>query len=303
MIKNSTKGSRLTPARGRGPADHRRHGAGGAANDNVLRRRALEPHRIDENVEADGEREQRGGDPIGHQPQAKAPSPAPAPCRTSALPPGLTNPRGTGRAAVRAIWASISASYHILSAPEAPAPAAMQISAAMASTGCIEPGAATRPTRPGEHHEEHHARLHQRDVIGDVAAGLGFDRSGPCRICDVSHAHSLDCREARGVPNLQASVDLRRGSVSPAMEWRRRGQRPFQCRGAHSPRIGGCVHFARERLMHAVEETEQSCESYVRADRGRQSSSRRRRPDSPRNGAACRLGPGSAAGRRPGSHR
>ena len=61
---------------------------------------------------------------------------------------GLTNPRGTGRAAVRAIWASISASYHILSAPEAPAPAAMQISAAMASTGCIEPGAATRPTRP-----------------------------------------------------------------------------------------------------------------------------------------------------------
>ncbi len=56
-----------------------------------------------------------------------------------------TRPRGTGRAAVRAIRASMSASYHILSAPEAPAPAAMQISAAMASTGCMAPGAATSP--------------------------------------------------------------------------------------------------------------------------------------------------------------
>ena len=59
---------------------------------------------------------------------------------------GVTCPRGIGRAAVRAIAASISASYHMLSAPDAPAPAAMQISAAIASTGCIEPGAATSPT-------------------------------------------------------------------------------------------------------------------------------------------------------------
>ena len=48
--------------------------------------------------------------------------------------------------AVRAIRASISASYHMLSAPEAPAPTAMQRSEVKASTGCTWPGASTRPT-------------------------------------------------------------------------------------------------------------------------------------------------------------
>ena len=37
----------------------------------------------------------------------------------------VTRPRGMGRAAVRAMRASMSASYHMLSAPEAPAPMAI----------------------------------------------------------------------------------------------------------------------------------------------------------------------------------
>ena len=59
---------------------------------------------------------------------------------------GLILPLGTGRAAVRAMRASISASYHMFNAPAAPAPTAMHASAAIASTGCMWPGAATRPT-------------------------------------------------------------------------------------------------------------------------------------------------------------
>jgi hypothetical protein len=45
-------------ARRGGPADHRREGASGAADDDVLRRRALEPHRVDDGVEEDRERQQ-----------------------------------------------------------------------------------------------------------------------------------------------------------------------------------------------------------------------------------------------------
>ena len=43
----------------RGPADHRREGAGGAADHDVLRRAALQPDRVDEDVEQDRRREQR----------------------------------------------------------------------------------------------------------------------------------------------------------------------------------------------------------------------------------------------------
>ena len=61
--------------------------------------------------------------------------------------PGATRPAGIGRADVRSIRASMSASYHMLSAPAAPAPTAMQISAVRAITGCTCTGASTRPTK------------------------------------------------------------------------------------------------------------------------------------------------------------
>ena len=59
----------------------------------------------------------------------------------------VTRPRGMGRLAVRCMQASMSASYHMLSAPDAPAPTAMQMMAMTASTGCIPPGASTSPVR------------------------------------------------------------------------------------------------------------------------------------------------------------
>ena len=48
-----------------------------------------------------------------------------------------TLPDGTGRARVRRILASMSASYHMLNAADAPAPTAMQKIATPASTGLI----------------------------------------------------------------------------------------------------------------------------------------------------------------------
>jgi len=41
----------------------------------------------------------------------------------------------------------MSASYHMLSAPAAPAPTAMQSSAVKAVIGCIAPGATASPVR------------------------------------------------------------------------------------------------------------------------------------------------------------
>ena len=55
-------------------------------------------------------------------------------------------PAGMGLFAVRVIWASISASYHMLSAPEAPAPTAMHRMAMAPMTGLIATGAAIMPT-------------------------------------------------------------------------------------------------------------------------------------------------------------
>ena len=56
------------------------------------------------------------------------------------------SPRGIGRFAVRCIRPSMSASYHMLSAPAAPAPIAIRISAVIASTGCRCTGATAMPT-------------------------------------------------------------------------------------------------------------------------------------------------------------
>jgi hypothetical protein len=59
---------------------------------------------------------------------------------------GVMRPRGIGRLAVRVILASMSPSSAMFSAPEAPAPTAMQSSEVKASTGWKWPGAITSPT-------------------------------------------------------------------------------------------------------------------------------------------------------------
>ena len=56
-------------------------------------------------------------------------------------PDGATRPAGIGRFIVRVINASMSRSYHMLMAPEAPAPTAMHSTAMAARNGCSAPGA------------------------------------------------------------------------------------------------------------------------------------------------------------------
>ena len=153
-------------ARRRGLADHRRQRAGGAADHDVLRRRALQPHRVDDDIEEDGEGEQRrrraswsARPSVQHREQRQRQAEGAAPRR------GSMRPAGIGRMRVRAISASMSASYHMLSAPEAPAPTAIASSAAKPITGCSGRGAQQHAGERGEHDERHHARLQQREII------------------------------------------------------------------------------------------------------------------------------------------
>ena len=83
---------------------------------------------------------------------------------------GVTWPRGIGRPAVRCISASMSASYHMLRAPEAPAPTAMQSRAMAPSAGCGCSGRQHHADERREDDERHHARLHQGDEVADAAA-------------------------------------------------------------------------------------------------------------------------------------
>ena len=62
--------------------------------------------------------------------------------------PGSIRPAGSGRPAVRRITRSMSRSYHMLIAPDAPAPTAMHRIATPARNGCRCPGARISPTTP-----------------------------------------------------------------------------------------------------------------------------------------------------------
>jgi hypothetical protein len=66
---------------------------------------------------------------------------------------------------VRVITASMSASYHMLSAPEAPAPTAMHRIAKQDHDGIDVPGAATCRRKRGEDDQRHHPRLQQREIV------------------------------------------------------------------------------------------------------------------------------------------
>ena len=141
------------------PADHRRKRTCRATDDDVLRRRPLEPHRIDHGIKEDREGQQRRGQQIRGQPSIITDRP------DSATPmPALrrVHPARRDRArAVRRITASISASHHMFSAPDAPAPIAMNRIDAKPTIGCTGTGAANRPTSAVKTTNRHHARLHQ----------------------------------------------------------------------------------------------------------------------------------------------
>ncbi len=120
-------------------------------------------------------------------------------------------PRGTGRAAVRVMArVDIGVEPHIERAGGAGAGG----DADQRGDGEHRMHRARRgdqPDQSGEHHEKHHPRLHQRDIVGDVAAGWRrrlVSAVGPWRWTWPTHS-------GRMVASTTCAIDhLMRGSVS-----------------------------------------------------------------------------------------
>ena len=143
----------------------------------------LQPHRVHDDVEEDREGEQRCRCEVGRQSQD-----ARLHCRrergrkTSASAREIL-PRGIGRIAVRVMTASMSASYHMLSTPAAPAPAAMARIATNAKQRIKVRRRNHQSDERGEDGKHHHARLHQRDKVGPIrecSPPSSPRRRGPC---------------------------------------------------------------------------------------------------------------------------
>ena len=83
---------------------------GRAADDDVLRRAALEPDGVDERVADEAAERQRGGQRVDPQPTARRPTAPPSTKPKIVAARAETRPAGTGRSAVRAICASMSRS-------------------------------------------------------------------------------------------------------------------------------------------------------------------------------------------------
>ena len=198
-----------------GPADHRRHGARGATDDDVLRRAALEPHRVDEDIEADSEREQRGSEPIGHQPEADHRAEGEHGAKRASLARRHLPARDRTRRSAGHRRVDIGVVPHI----EGTGRAGAGGDANQSGDGEHRVHRARRrhhSDQRREHHEEHHPRLHQRDIVGDLAAGIGFQRRGRYGICDVGHArstHSYKLSSGRAERRCNRP-HLMRGSVS-----------------------------------------------------------------------------------------
>ena len=69
ITTNSTIGAHAERVGDGGPADEHRHRAGGAADDDVVRARALEPDRVDADVERRGAEGEDGRQEVGAPPQ------------------------------------------------------------------------------------------------------------------------------------------------------------------------------------------------------------------------------------------
>src|SRR5262245_52871199 len=179
---------------------------------------------------------------------------------------GLTAPRGIGRAAVRCMRASMSASYHMLSAPEAPAPIAMQRMAMLARTGLRCPGASIMPVK---------AVNTTNDITRGFIRAMKSATLAPTRFAGrvllkgmPISAMSLQSDGAR----TEASV-LRRllqgRQALVGVECRRGWQRPLERRGADAPRIIGRFHLGHEvGIEHGQYEQERARSGDIGADRG-----------------------------------
>src|SRR5262245_27917288 len=178
----------------------------------------------------------------------------------------LTAPRGMGRAAVRCMRASMSASYHILSAPEAPAPTAMQRMAMPARTGLSAPGANIMPVK---------AVNTTNDITRGFIRAMKSATLAPTRFTGrvllkgmPSSAMSLQSGGAYTDASVVRTL-LQGWQPLVGVECRRRGQRPLQRRGADAPRIVGRFDLGDEvGIKHGQYEQERTRGGDVGTDRG-----------------------------------
>jgi hypothetical protein len=170
-------------ARRRDPADHRRKRPGSPANDDVLRRQALQPHRIDDRIEEDRERQQRRRHQVGRQPQhhhADARKPKPQRQRLARLHPARWHRTAGG---TRHHRVNVSVPPHVQRARGTGPQRNEQDSGKRLNR--VERDRSHQQTHErGEDHKRHHARLQQLHVIAEPC----LIRRGCGLICsDIAH--------------------------------------------------------------------------------------------------------------------
>ena len=193
-MRNSTQASIDDRAGHRGPADHRREGAGGAADDDVLRRRALQPHRVDDGVKEDGEGEEPGGEPVGGEAERSRPR-SPSSTRPSdervLARDAAGGDRPVGGAAHHRV--DVGVVPHVEGA-RGPCPDGDAEDGDDAENGIDAARREQQADERGEDDKRHHPRLQEREVVLYPRPALGNDR---CR-CHRQEPIACPCSPLSG---------------------------------------------------------------------------------------------------------
>src|SRR5689334_3343647 len=178
---------------------------------------------------------------------------------------GSMRPMGMGRLAVRLMIASMSRSYHMLMAPEAPAPTAMQRMATAAISGWIWPGATIIPAKPEK-------------TTSDITRGFSSCRKSETRApscaaenapCPAAGKSSVASLNEPASPYACLTPPLfNDGQLLVAVEGRRRTHRPFQRRRTFAPVIGAHFLAGKQRVEHHADEPDRAGIGDVGADGG-----------------------------------
>ena len=206
MIRNSSSACGSMAAGHGGPAEHRRRGARGAADDDVLRRRALEPQRVDHRIADQREEGQHGREQIDPQHQDQHRDRAEQQRERERAP--VRQVAGGQRAVARARHVRIDAPVeHVVDCGrrgggEADAEIAEDQRVERRHAGRRQQRADDR----GEHEQRNDPRLGEFEIVAPMGCG---ERRGAVR--RVHGAHGL---------RQGAACDSARRS--PAAVWRRR---------------------------------------------------------------------------------
>ncbi len=233
-----------------GPADQRRERAGRAADDDVLRRPPLQPHRVDEDVERDRGGEQSGGDQIRRQPhhhdRADRQRDAVGQRRIRRDPPGRDWPV----AGAAHLGVDVAVVPHV----DGTRRARRDGDAQHGGEGEHRMQMAGRDQQAddaGEHHQGQHARLEQHEPVAQRRLGWAMATAGSSRAVGSFIRSAGDARQ------LGEGVVRRRGADGP-----------FQRRRTLAPVVVGNLHLGGEDAIADIQEHQRADAGDVGADRG-----------------------------------